>query len=152
MKNHSDETHKLEEEITAILRESLVRLERSPRHCETTDVNTSPPSHVSNICTNSPHSKHSNYSSSTSSSSLIKAIIDADKELLQNQPYLSTDHTPTIETSADMYYDQDWHYPDTELEKHMYSLTYCNLIFNLDITHHITFCGSKFWQRSQCHK
>jgi hypothetical protein len=25
-----------------------------------------------------------------------------------------------METSADMYYDRDWHYPDTELEKHKY--------------------------------
>jgi hypothetical protein len=120
MKNHVDETHRLEEEITSILREPSVRPERSPQHCETTDINTSPPSHVSNICTNSPHSEHSNHSSSTSSSSSVKTIKDADEDLLQNQPYLSTDHTPAIETSADMYYDRDWCYPDTEPEKHKY--------------------------------
>jgi hypothetical protein len=84
MKNHADETHRLEEEIALILREPSVRLERSPQHRETTDINSSPPSHVSNIRTNSPHSEHSNHSSSTSSSSSIKTIKDTDKDLLQN--------------------------------------------------------------------
>jgi hypothetical protein len=84
MKNRSDETHRLEEEIASILREPSVRPERCPRHCKTTSINTSLPSHISNICTNSPHSKHSNHSSSTSSSSSVKTIQDADKDLLQN--------------------------------------------------------------------
>jgi hypothetical protein len=84
MKNHADETHRLEEEIASILREPSVRPERSLQHRETTDINTSPPSHVSNIRTNLPHSEHSNHSSSTSSSSSVKTIQDADEELLQN--------------------------------------------------------------------
>jgi hypothetical protein len=84
IKNRANKTHRLEEEIASILREPLIRLKRFPQHCETTDINTSPPSHVSNIRTNSPYSEHSNHSSSTSSSSLVKTIQDADEDLLQN--------------------------------------------------------------------
>jgi hypothetical protein len=84
MKNCTDETYRLEEEIASILKEPLVRPERSPQHRETTDINTSPLSHVSNIRTNSPRSEHSNHSSSTSSSSSVKTIQDADEDLLQN--------------------------------------------------------------------
>ena len=43
-----------------------------------------------------------------------------DEEMLESRPYISTDHTAAMENSADMYYDPEWHYPETELQKYKY--------------------------------
>ena len=40
--------------------------------------------------------------------------------MLESRPYISTDHTEAMETSADMYYDREWRYPETEPQKYKY--------------------------------
>ena len=40
--------------------------------------------------------------------------------MLESRPYISTDHTAGMENSADMYYDREWCYPGTELQKYKY--------------------------------
>ena len=112
------EEEKINREIDSFV-EILERSERSPGHRKDTNISHSPPSHASNPRTNAPHSRHSRPpSSSTASSPSIKTA--PDEEMLESRPYISTDYTAAMENSADMYYDREWRYPETEPQKYKY--------------------------------
>ena len=112
------EEEKINREIDSFV-EIPEQSERSPRHRKDTNISHSPPSHASNPRTNSPHSRHSGPPSSSTASSLsIKTA--PDEEMIESRPYISTDHTAAMENSADMYYDREWRYPETELQKYKY--------------------------------